>query len=65
MSDKNASLTIIESIGSLFAVILSWTVNHSVFWAFIHLLFGWLYVAYFYCCHGNLQPIYNFLHSFF
>ena len=33
-------------IGTVLAVILSWTANHSVLWAVIHGLFGWFYVIY-------------------
>ena len=34
-------------LGSIIAVIVSWTMNHSIFWAFIHGCFGWLYVIYY------------------
>jgi len=33
-------------IGSIIAVVLSWGVNKSILWAFIHGLFGWFYVIY-------------------
>jgi hypothetical protein len=33
-------------LGSLIAVLMSWSYNHSVIWAIIHALFGWLYVLY-------------------
>lgn len=33
-------------VGSLLAVLLSWTVNHSVVWAIIHGILNWFYVAY-------------------
>ena len=39
-------------IGSLLAIILSWDLNHSFVWAFIHMLFGWFYVIYHLIIHG-------------
>jgi len=33
-------------IGTVIAIILSWSVNHSIFWCIIHGIFGWLYVIY-------------------
>jgi hypothetical protein len=33
-------------IGSIIATILSWTTWHSIGWAIIHFLFGWIYVFY-------------------
>lgn len=32
------------SFGSALAIAISWSVNHSVFWAIIHGFFGWFYV---------------------
>ncbi len=34
------------SLGSLLAVILSWTVNHSVLWCIVHFFCTWVYVIY-------------------
>lgn len=34
-------------LGSVIAVVISWSVNHSVLWAIIHGFFGWLYVIYY------------------
>jgi hypothetical protein len=34
------------TLGSLLAVLLSWSYNHSVFWAIIHFFCSWLYVLY-------------------
>jgi hypothetical protein len=34
-------------IGTIIAVIISWTVNHSVLWCVLHGLCGWLYVIYY------------------
>ena len=33
--------------GSALAIAISYTNNHSILWAIIHGLFGWLYVVYF------------------
>ncbi len=33
--------------GSALAIAISYTTNHSILWAIIHGLFGWLYVIYF------------------
>ena len=40
-------------IGSIIAVLLSWTSWHSVGWAIIHFLFGWAYVIYCLIFHWN------------
>ena len=40
------------SFGSALAMVISFTVNHSVLWAILHGLFSWLYVFY-YCLTGN------------
>ena len=34
-------------LGSILAVVLSWSANHSVLWAVIHGFLGWLYVLYY------------------
>lgn len=34
-------------LGSILAIIISWSLNHSVLWAILHGLFGWLYVIYY------------------
>lgn len=35
------------SFGSALAMVISWSVNHSILWAIIHGLFSWFYVLYF------------------
>lgn len=35
------------SLGGLLAVILSWTVNHSVIYAILHCFCSWIYVAWY------------------
>ncbi len=31
-------------LGMMLAVVLSWSANHSIGWAFVHGLLGWFYV---------------------
>jgi len=38
-------------IGVVIAIILSWTVNHSIGWMIIHGLCGWFYVIYYLCSY--------------
>ena len=33
-------------LGTIVAVVISWSRNKSIFWAIIHGIFGWLYVIY-------------------
>ncbi len=35
-------------IGSILAMIISWSRNRSILMALIHCFFGWLYVIYYY-----------------
>jgi hypothetical protein len=35
------------SFGTALAIVISWSVNHSILWAIIHGLFSWFYVVYF------------------
>ena len=35
------------SFGSALAIVISWSVNHSILWAIVHGLFSWFYVLYF------------------
>lgn len=34
-------------LGSILAIVLSWTRNESILWAIIHACLGWLYVIYY------------------
>lgn len=38
-------------LGSVLAVVVSWTVNKSVAWAAVHFFFGWFYILYACCAH--------------
>lgn len=64
-SPSSGIYRVFHFIGSLFAIILSWTANHSIWWAILHFIFSWYYVIYYYFVHGNLDPLRNFLHSLF
>jgi hypothetical protein len=35
------------SFGTALAIAISWSTNHSIFWAIIHGLFSWIYVIYY------------------
>ena len=39
------------SFGSALAMVISYTTWHSIFWAIIHGLLGWVYVIYFIIFH--------------
>lgn len=41
------------SIGAIIGAIISWALNHSVIWAIIHFIFGWLYVIYAIVCYSH------------
>ena len=34
-------------LGSVIAVTISWSVNHSILWAILHGIFSWIYVIYY------------------
>lgn len=34
-------------IGTIIAVVLSYSINKSILWAILHGIFGWFYVIYF------------------
>lgn len=34
-------------LGTVIAVAISWSANHSIIWCVIHGLFSWLYVIYY------------------
>lgn len=40
------------SFGTALAISISFFTNHSVLWAIIHGIFGWLYVAYYVLTHA-------------
>ena len=49
MSKANeAAVNGLGTLGTIFAVVLSWTKWHSFWWAFLHAIFGWFYVIYYF-----------------
>ena len=34
-------------VGTVLAIVLSWTANHSILWAIIHGFLSWIYVIYY------------------
>ena len=50
---SSASVTIGMGLGNMIAVAISWSINHSILWAFLHGLFGWWYVLYYYLGNGR------------
>ncbi len=37
-------------LGTLIAALLSWSLNHSVGWAILHGILGWIYILYWAIC---------------
>lgn len=35
------------SFGTALAIVISWSLHHSILWAILHGLLSWLYVLYF------------------
>ena len=55
MSDTKSSVASSGiGLGSAIAVCISWSLHHSILWALIHGLFGWLYVIYFAVKDGRI-----------
>lgn len=46
MNNSNNTGFFTIGFGNIIAIVLSWSANHSILWAFIHDLFGWFYVLY-------------------
>jgi hypothetical protein len=44
------------SFGSVLALVMSWSRNHSVFWAVVHGWLGWFYVVY-YCVRRHSKVL--------
>lgn len=36
----------LPGLGTIIAVVVSWSNNHDIFWAIVHGLLGWLYIIY-------------------
>jgi len=35
------------TLGSVIAVVLSWSINKSILWCILHGIFSWFYIIYF------------------
>lgn len=53
MSQNNSAASGGIGIGVVIAALLSWSINHSVLWAVIHGLLGWLYVIFYLFKYGT------------
>lgn len=53
MSEGSSSTSSGIGLGAIIAVVISWTVNHSILWCIIHAIFGWFYVIYYLCGGGH------------
>jgi len=42
-------------LGTLIAVLLSWSLNRSVLWCIIHGILGWIYIIYWAICLGGIH----------
>jgi len=41
------------SMGSVLAMIISWSINHSIGWCILHGIFSWGYVVYYWIGYGR------------
>jgi len=48
MSKGSATVSSGISFGSAFALVISWAKWHSFWWAMLHGILGWVYVAYYF-----------------
>ena len=47
MQDRKGSVKAGMGFGTALAMILSFSINKSIWWAILHGIFGWFYVIYF------------------
>lgn len=47
MSDKSTTIKGGIGFGSALAIAISWSLHHSLLWAIVHGILGWLYVVYY------------------
>jgi len=45
--DNDAVARLGIGFGCALAITISWSVNHSIWWAVLHGILGWIYVIYF------------------
>lgn len=51
-SKKKSTVKAGISFGSALAMVISYTAWHSIFWAIIHGLLGWVYVVYYFLIYA-------------
>ena len=51
--DKEKAAETGIGVGSVLAMIISWSINHSIGWAIVHGIFSWGYVIYFVITRGK------------
>lgn len=49
MSDHSQAVSSGIGMGCALAMTISWSVNHGIWWAVLHGIFGWGYVIYYAC----------------
>jgi len=57
MKDIKARLQVSAGIGTITAIILSYATNHSILWALLHMILGWIYVIYWLFTYSNLDQM--------
>ena len=45
-SNRKVSFSIFGSLFTIVAILISWFINKSIFWAIVHGIFGLLYILY-------------------
>jgi hypothetical protein len=48
---KSAGLKVVK-VGGMIAVVISWSLHHTVAWALLHGILGWFYVLYAVAVHA-------------
>jgi hypothetical protein len=52
MNVKSTAVKTGIGFGSCLAIVISWSVHHSILWAIFQGILGWLYVIYYAFMHG-------------
>lgn len=54
-NDKKITINIKGfSIGAVIAAVISYVLNHSIWWAIFHCLFNWMYIAYAFIAYSKV-----------
>lgn len=54
MSRASTAVSSGTSFGSALAIAISWSTNHSIWWAILHGIFSWFYVIYYGLGYGHV-----------